>query len=51
MDTLICYCFNHTRKDIIDDVKTNGKSLIMEQIISAKKDGGCQCKTKHPKGR
>ncbi len=47
----ICYCFHHTAEDIEQDVKENGKSLIMEKIITEKKAGGCNCKTKNPKGR
>jgi len=47
----ICYCFGHTDTDIEKDVLANGKSLIMEKIMAEKKAGGCQCKTKNPKGR
>jgi len=51
MEDLICYCFNYTVFDIERDVKKNGKSTIMEMIISEKQSGGCQCATKNPKGR
>ncbi len=48
----ICYCFNHTEQDIIDDVRVNnGTSLIMEQIKANKKGGVCQCEKNHPEKR
>ena len=51
MSELICYCFNHTANDIEQDITDNGRSLIMENIMAEKKAGGCQCRTKNPKGR
>jgi hypothetical protein len=51
MDDMICYCFNYTAADIERDVLTNGRSTIMEKILSEKKIGGCQCADKNPKGR
>lgn len=51
MKDLICYCFNYTASDIELDVLENGKSTIMDRILSEKKDGGCQCAVKNPKAR
>jgi hypothetical protein len=51
MENLICYCFEYTASDINQDIVTNGRSTIMEKILSEKKAGGCQCATKNPKGR
>ena len=50
MDGLICYCFGHTSADIKQDFLDNGRSLIMEKIIAEKKQGGCDCATRNPKG-
>jgi hypothetical protein len=47
---LICYCFNHTRADIERDLAQNGRSLILEAIIAAKRMGACRCAVKNPKG-
>lgn len=47
---LICYCFNHTRGDIERDLAQNGRSLILEAIMAAKRMGACQCAVKNPKG-
>jgi hypothetical protein len=51
MENLMCYCFEYTASDINQDIVTNGRSTIMEKILSEKKAGGCQCATKNPKGR
>ena len=50
MDNLICYCFEYTESDIEADIIKHGKSAIEERIQEEKKAGGCQCKTKNPKG-
>lgn len=36
MGDLICYCFKHTAFDIVNDVRMNGKSTILERIMSEK---------------
>jgi hypothetical protein len=47
---IICHCFNHTRGEIEADVRRNGRSLILEKIIDAKRLGSCRCAVKNPKG-
>lgn len=47
---LICYCFRYTRFDIENDVKQNGRSLILERIVAAKRLGACSCALLNPKG-
>jgi hypothetical protein len=47
----ICYCFNYTASDIERDIRLNGKSTILDRIVSEKKNGGCQCAFKNPNGR
>jgi len=51
MEKFVCYCFGYTASDIARDVIVNGKSTIMDRIISEKRVGGCQCATKNPSGR
>jgi hypothetical protein len=52
MSELICFCFGHSDLDIRKDVKAHsGRSTIMEEIVAAKKTGGCQCAAVHPEGR
>lgn len=48
----ICYCFDHSEQEIIDDVlANNGKSRILEDIRTSKKGGLCQCARNHPEKR
>ncbi len=51
MEDLLCYCFNYTATDIERDVLANGESMILERILLEKKNGGCRCAVKNPKGR
>ena len=51
MKDLICYCFEYSVDDIIQDYLENGKSTILEKIQMEKKFGNCQCATKNPKGK
>ncbi|MBI9085059.1 MAG: (2Fe-2S)-binding protein [Desulfobacterales bacterium] len=46
----ICFCFGYSEKDIVEDVKANGESRIMEKIMAAKRFGQCECATQNPKG-
>jgi hypothetical protein len=49
---LVCFCFEYSVNDIQEDVKVNnGRATILEEIVAAKKAGGCQCATTHPEGR
>ncbi len=50
-NTLVCYCFGYTEKDIRDDYHANGQSLIMKEIMAEKKAGACRCAEKNPRGR
>jgi hypothetical protein len=47
---MICYCFQHTRGDIEEDLHRHGRSLILEKIIAAKRMGACRCAVKSPRG-
>ncbi len=51
MSDLICYCFEFSQSDIETDFKKHGKSLILEKIIKEKKQNGCDCENKNPKGK
>ena len=47
----VCYCFKFTREDIERDISVNGRSTIMQRIMSEKKMGTCDCAKQSPKGR
>jgi hypothetical protein len=49
-DDLVCYCFKYTNRDIENDFRENGRSLIYRRIASAKKSGECNCAKLNPKG-
>ena len=51
MTDLICFCFGYTVEDIKNDIRDNGKSLILEKIKAEKSLGKCDCTNKNPKGR
>lgn len=51
MTTNICYCFGYTDDDIRADIRKNGRSTIIDQILAAKKNKSCDCSHKNPKGR
>lgn len=51
MDELICHCFGHSRVDIERDALLNGRSLILEAILAARRTGGCHYAEKNPSGR
>lgn len=48
---LVCYCFEYSKKDIEQDFNNNGYSKILERIIKEKKNKGCNCEVKNPKGK
>jgi hypothetical protein len=49
-EDLVCHCFKYTRRDIENDFKKNGRSLIYEKIVFENKAGGCNCAAKNPSG-
>jgi hypothetical protein len=50
-DEMVCFCFQYTKKDIEDDFRDNGCSLIYQRILDAKKSGMCNCAQENPRGR
>ena len=47
---LICHCFEYTKNDIENDFNRYGYSTIIEHIQYEKKNKGCACHLKNPKG-
>jgi hypothetical protein len=50
-DDLVCYCFKYTKRDIENDFRENGRSLIYRKVAAEKKSGVCNCATLNPKGK
>lgn len=46
----LCYCFGHTRADVVAEVASSGGSTIPERIAAEVKAGRCACETKNPSG-
>jgi hypothetical protein len=51
MKEYICYCFEYTAEDIIEDLKRNRHSTILDRIIEEKSKNTCYCEKKHPEHR
>ena len=49
-EDLVCYCFGYTKRDIENDWKHYGRSMIYRRIASKKKSGECHCAALNPKG-
>lgn len=48
MKPKICYCFRYTEDDIIEDLKQNGRSTILDEITKSKNQGSCNCEVNLP---
>ncbi len=46
----VCYCFDFTRDDIFEEIRTTGKSRASAYITEQVKAGQCQCEIKNPAG-
>jgi len=47
----ICYCFGFTRQDIGDEIRSTGKSTVVERIAAEVEAGRCACEVKNPSGK
>lgn len=46
----VCYCYSHTRADILREVRETGKTTIPDRIKAGVKAGTCACEVKNPQG-
>ena len=46
----VCYCFGWTPQEIGGEIKTAGKSRVIEQIKAQVKAGNCYCEVTNPQG-
>ncbi len=47
----VCYCFQHSQKEIIDDYLNHGFSTIEKDVHKKVNDGVCTCEVSNPKGK
>lgn len=50
LDVNVCYCFGHTRRSVLSELETTGKTTVLENIKSKMKDPGCFCEVSNPQG-
>lgn len=46
----ICYCFNHTYEEILEEVRRTGTSRVPDEIRSKLETEGCDCVHTNPQG-
>lgn len=47
----VCYCFDHTRASVWEEIERTGRSTVVESVKRAVKEGRCECEIKNPSGR
>lgn len=47
----VCYCFGFTRKDILDEIRQTGRSMVAQGIRAEVQAGNCACEVKNPSGK
>lgn len=50
LDVNVCYCFGHTRKSVLDEIKSTGESMVLDEVKKKMKDPGCFCEKSNPQG-
>lgn len=51
LEGLICYCFNHSKKELFESIKNQNEMEVVNDIKSKMKDPGCFCETANPSGK
>lgn len=46
----ICYCFDHTERDVVEEISATGTTTIPDRIRALMKTDACQCASKNPQG-
>jgi hypothetical protein len=47
----VCFCFDHTEGDVVDEVKRSGHSSIRDSVREACRQGRSDCERLNPLGR
>ncbi len=50
-DRKICYCFDVSYQQVVNDMKKNGKSIIKDFVIRQTKSKNCACEIRNPSGK
>lgn len=46
----VCYCFDHTVEEIVDEIRRTGRSTVVERIKADMNAQGCRCEYVNPLG-
>ncbi|MBI2645932.1 MAG: copper chaperone Copz family protein [Deltaproteobacteria bacterium] len=46
----VCYCFDYTDQDILEEIQKTGKSTATQIITQNIKEGLCACEVRNPQG-
>lgn len=47
----VCYCFSWTQAKILDQIRQQGSTTVVQEISAKVKAGKCACEIKNPSGR
>jgi hypothetical protein len=51
LDELICYCFEHSKKELYEAIQKGKEQEIINDIKSKMINPGCFCETANPSGK
>ena len=46
----LCYCFGLSEEDVREEIRTQGRTTILDRLKSLVKDGMCACEERNPSG-
>lgn len=50
-DDLVCYCFQHRRRDIATQLQSMGETSVPDEIKQQIQAGNCACEVRNPSGK
>ena len=50
-EDLVCYCFKHSKKELIEAIEQGLEQEFINQILKKIKNPGCFCETANPSGK
>lgn len=50
-EDLLCYCFEHRRRDLARDIEATGATPVLASITAQVRAGDCACAVRNPTGK
>jgi hypothetical protein len=47
----VCYCFEHTKADLVEEVRLSGTSSTLASVEIQVRDANCACEVRNPSGK